>query len=103
MTQLQWDWGTACHVSPQEFSKVGKILVEKHGVLVPYSHCHWDILASNVFTEKIMDKKTAQTKVKVIVRVRPQLKPESKTCLNADGNNIHIVNYRNKTESLQYE
>jgi len=50
-----------------------------------------------------MDKKTAQTKVKVIVRVRPQLKPESKTCLNADGNNIHIVNYRNKTESLQYE
>lgn len=50
-----------------------------------------------------MDKKTPQTKVKVIVRVRPALKKDAKTCLTADGNKIHIVNHRNKMESLQYE
>lgn len=50
-----------------------------------------------------MDKRQPKTKVKVVVRVRPQLKADASTCLRAEGTNIHIVNHRNKNENLQYE
>ncbi|XP_012937208.1 kinesin-like protein KIF22 [Aplysia californica] len=50
-----------------------------------------------------MEKRTPQTKVKVVVRVRPTLKDNVNTCVTAGGNTIQIVNHRNKEENLQYE
>jgi hypothetical protein len=48
-----------------------------------------------------MDKK--QTKVKVVVRLRPLLKSEDKVCVFADGKSVEIFNHRNVKENIKYE
>ena len=48
-----------------------------------------------------MDKK--QSKVKVIVRVRPSLKEDAKICVSTDANSVEIFNHRNVNENIKYE
>jgi hypothetical protein len=54
-----------------------------------------------------LDKKKSgekrQTKVKVIIRVRPPLSTSSKTCVETIGNKVEIFNHRNMRENLQYQ
>ena len=53
------------------------------------------------FFRLIMDKK--QTKVKVVVRLRPLLKSEDKVNVFADGKSVEIFNHRNLKENIKYE
>ena len=48
-----------------------------------------------------MDKK--QTKVKVVVRLRPALKPDDKVNVFVDGKSVEIFNHRNVNENIKYE
>ncbi|KAL4224354.1 Kinesin-like protein kif22 [Mactra antiquata] len=48
-----------------------------------------------------MDKK--QCKVKVVIRVRPPLRQDEKTCVSATNNNVQIFNHRNVKENIQYD
>ena len=54
-----------------------------------------------------MDRRKAgekqQTKVKVVIRVRPPLNRDSKICVGTAGNKVEIFNHRNMRENLQYE
>ena len=56
---------------------------------------------------KEMDRRKAgdkrQTKVKVVIRVRPPLAAGSKICVGTAGNKVEIFNHRNVRENLQYE
>ncbi|KAL8594498.1 hypothetical protein ACOMHN_024943 [Nucella lapillus] len=44
-----------------------------------------------------------QTRVKVVIRVRPPLVADSKVCVGIAGNKVEIFNHRNIKENLQYE
>lgn len=44
-----------------------------------------------------------QTKVKVVVRVRPKLSSETKDCVEADHSSVEIFNHRNIHENIKYE
>ncbi|XP_053374888.1 kinesin-like protein KIF22 [Mercenaria mercenaria] len=48
-----------------------------------------------------MDKK--QCKVKVVIRVRPPLKQDVKTCVSASSDSVQIFNHRNVKENIQYQ
>ena len=48
-----------------------------------------------------MDKK--QCKVKVVIRVRPPLKPDDKTSVSATSDSVQIFNHRNVKENIQYQ
>ncbi|XP_041379423.1 kinesin-like protein KIF22 [Gigantopelta aegis] len=48
-----------------------------------------------------MEKK--QSKVKVIVRVRPSLNDDAKICVSTDANSVEIFNHRNVNENIKYE
>ncbi|GFR66411.1 kinesin-like protein [Elysia marginata] len=50
-----------------------------------------------------MEKRSSQTKVKVVVRLRPALSTNEKTCVSVVDNRVQILNHRNIEESLQYE
>ena len=50
--------------------------------------------------EQKMDKK--QTKVKVMIRVRPPLSESEKTCVSVDDKIVKIFNHRNITENIHY-
>ncbi|KAK3804119.1 hypothetical protein RRG08_047197 [Elysia crispata] len=50
-----------------------------------------------------MDKRSTQTKVKVVVRLRPCLSTSEKTFVSVVGNKVQILNHRNIEENLQYE
>lgn len=48
-----------------------------------------------------MDKR--QCKVKVVIRVRPPLNEQDKTCVDVENNSVTIFNHRNINESIQYD
>ncbi|XP_046579389.1 LOW QUALITY PROTEIN: kinesin-like protein KIF22 [Haliotis rubra] len=48
-----------------------------------------------------MDKK--QTKVKVVIRVRPSLKEDAKICVSAGTDSVEIFNHRNINENIKYD
>ncbi|XP_046374455.2 kinesin-like protein KIF22 isoform X1 [Haliotis rufescens] len=50
---------------------------------------------------EIMDKK--QTKVKVVIRVRPSLKEDAKMCVSAGTDSVEIFNHRNIKENIKYD
>lgn len=64
-------------------------------------NCNTNI-TSNILYER-MDKRSSQTKVKVVVRLRPALSGNDKTCVNVIDNRVQILNHRNIEENLQYE
>jgi len=47
-----------------------------------------------------MDKKC---KVNVVIRVRPPLKEEEKTCVSCSQTAVEIFNHRNINENIKYE
>ncbi|VDH96992.1 kinesin family member 22, partial [Mytilus galloprovincialis] len=49
----------------------------------------------------IMNKK--QTKVNVVVRLRPALKTDDKSCVFVDGKSLEIFNHRNVNENIKYD
>ncbi|XP_076108090.1 kinesin-like protein KIF22 isoform X2 [Mytilus galloprovincialis] len=52
-------------------------------------------------TFQIMNKK--QTKVNVVVRLRPALKTDDKSCVFVDGKSLEIFNHRNVNENIKYD
>ncbi|CAG2217950.1 KIF22 [Mytilus edulis] len=48
-----------------------------------------------------MNKK--QTKVNVVVRLRPALKTDDKSCVFVDGKSLEIFNHRNVNENIKYD
>ncbi len=47
---------------------------------------------------------TNKQRVKVVVRVRPQIEPEEKVFVQVmNKNTLQTINYRNTDETLQYE
>ena len=55
------------------------------------------------FTEASMEKNKVRTKVNVVVRVRPTLKAEDKSCVIAEKTSVEIFNHRNINENIKYE
>ncbi|GFO15468.1 kinesin-like protein [Plakobranchus ocellatus] len=50
-----------------------------------------------------MEKRAPQTKVKVVVRLRPPISSNENSCVSVVGNRVQILNHRNTDENLQYE
>ena len=48
-----------------------------------------------------MEKK--QSKVRVVIRVRPPLQDKDKTSVTTEDNHVTIFNHRNTKENIQYE
>ncbi|XP_076452812.1 kinesin-like protein KIF22 [Babylonia areolata] len=61
------------------------------------------MMKGNKETEGKKTGEKRQTRVKVVIRVRPPLVTDSKVCVGTAGNKVEIFNHRNIRENLQYE